>query len=173
MPSRREALGLSLDELVAAGLERLEESGDYEQRSPVDAAYNCVAFAAGDTGRYWSPLVAGGYSWPADALKEDTVGGAMAALACVGYVECEDPAFEVGYEKVAIFAKGERPTHAARQDTESELWLSKLGTEYDIAHASLEEVGGKEYGEPVKYMRRERTSAPELPRMRPSESSDT
>jgi len=45
--------------------------------------------------------------------------------------------------------------------------LSKLGKEYDIAHANLNDVGGEEYGEPVKYMRRERTSAPELPRMRP------
>ncbi len=160
MPSRREALRLSLADLVARGLERLQATGEYEQRSPVDAAYNCVAFAAGDTERFWSPQAVGGYWWPADALKEDTVGSVMAALACVGYVECEDSAFEDGYEKVAIFAKDERPTHAARQDPDAQLWLSKLGKEYDIAHANLEDVGGKEYGEPVKYMRRERTSAP-------------
>lgn len=158
---------------MAAGLERLDASGAYEERSPVDATYNCVAFAAGDTGHYWSPLAVGGFWWPADALTEDTVGGVMAALACVGYVECEDAAFEDGFEKVAIFAKGDRPLHASRQDSESRMWLSKLGKEYDIAHANLEDVGGKQYGEPVKYMRRERTNVPELPRMKPSESPDT
>ena len=163
MPSRREALGLSLDDLIAGGLERLHASGAYEQRSPVDPAYNCIAFAAGDTAHHWSPRDLGGYWWPPDALKEDTVGSVMAALACVGYVECEGPAFEDGYEKVAIFAKDERPTHAARQNPDEQLWLSKLGKEYDIAHANLEDVGGAEYGEPVKYMRRARSSAPELP----------
>jgi len=91
----------------------------------------------------------------------------MAALACVGFVECTDATFEDGHEKVALFAAEDRPTHAARQETDSEVWLSKLGKEYDIAHANLNDVGGEEYGEPVKYMRRERTSAPELPRMRP------
>lgn len=173
MPSRREALGLPLAELVATGLERLEASGEYEERSPVDATYNCVAFAAGDTGHYWSPQAVSGFWWPADALMRDTVGGVMAALACVGYVECEDPTFEDGYEKVAIFAKDEQPKHAARQDPESRLWLSKLGKEYDIAHANLDDVGGEQYGEPVKYMRRERPNAPELPRMRRSASSET
>ena len=43
MPSRREALGLPLSDLIAAGLERLHESGEYEERSPIDPAYNCVA----------------------------------------------------------------------------------------------------------------------------------
>lgn len=156
MPSRRDALGLPLAELIAAGLERLHASGEYAERSPIDPAYNCVAFAAGDTERFWSPLAVSGYWWPADALMEDTIGGVMSALACVGYVECEDPAFEDGYEKVAVFAKDERPTHAARQDPDEQLWLSKLGKEYDIAHTNLAEVGGTEYGEPVRYMRRER-----------------
>lgn len=167
MPSRRGTLSLPLADLVAQGLERLHASGEYEERSPIDPAYNCVAFAAGDTGHFWSPTAMDGCSWPADAPADDTVDGVMAALACVGFVECTDATFEDGYEKVALFAAEDRPTHAARQDTDSEVWLSKLGKEYDIAHANLNDVGGEEYGEPVKYMRRERTSAPELPRMRP------
>ncbi len=173
MPSRREVLGLPLADLIAAGLERLHASGEFEERSPIDPAYNCLAFAAGDTERYWSPLGVGGYSWPAEAPVEDTVGGVMAALACAGYVECADASFEDGYEKVAVFAIGDQPTHAARQDPDSQMWLSKLGKEYDIAHANVEDVGGKEYGEPVKYLRRERTDVPELPLMRPSKFSDT
>ena len=167
MPSRRGTLSLPLADLVAQGLERLHASGEYEERSPINPAYNCVAFAAGDTGHFWSPTAMDGCSWPADAPADDTVDGVMAALACVGFVKCTDATFEDGHEKVALFAAEDRPTHAARQDTDSEVWLSKLGKEYDIAHANLNDVGGEEYGEPVKYMRRERTSAPELPRMRP------
>ena len=159
---------MTLAELVERWLAQLHESGEYEERSPIDASYNCVAFAAGDTTRFWSPKTTDGYSWPADAPADETVGGVMAALSHAGFVECLDASFEDGYEKVAVFAIGDFPTHAARQDAVAGGWLSKLGKEYDIAHASLAEVGGEVYGEPVAYMRRDRSSPPTLPSMRPS-----
>lgn len=158
---------MTLADLVERWLPRLHESGEYEERSPIDASYNCVAFAAGDTSRFWSPKVQDGYSWPADAPADETVSGVMAALECAGFVECSDATFEDRYEKVAVFAIGDFPTHAARQDVGTGAWLSKLGKEYDIAHTNLADVGGEVYGEPVAYMRRDRSSAPRRPSMRP------
>ncbi len=158
---------MPLTELVSRWLPRLHESGEYEERSPIDASYNCVAFAAGDMTRFWSPKMMDGYSWPADAPADETISGVMAALECAGFVECSDATFEDDYEKVAIFAIGDFPTHAARQDVDVDAWLSKLGKEYDIAHTNLADVGGEAYGEPVAYMRRERSGTPTLPLMRP------
>src|SRR5437867_8164946 len=46
---------------------------DYEVTSPKDRAYNCIAFAAGDTTRKWDPgmLPQPGYYWPPAALAEN------------------------------------------------------------------------------------------------------
>jgi len=46
------------------------ESRSFEVKSPTDRGYNCIAWAAGDDTKIWSPAVAvggkmlGGYYWP-------------------------------------------------------------------------------------------------------------
>jgi hypothetical protein len=48
----------------------LEESfpglrtAEYRVTSPPDANYNCVAWAAGDSQRWWDPALEPGYFWP-------------------------------------------------------------------------------------------------------------
>ncbi|MCY3664657.1 MAG: hypothetical protein OXH81_03275 [Gemmatimonadetes bacterium] len=73
----------------------------------------------------------------------------------LGFEECQDATFEVGVEKVAIFAIDGSPTHAARQLADG-TWTSKLGQLEDIEHRGLDQVGEGDYGEPVLFLKRPR-----------------
>ena len=132
---------------------RLRASRRYEIRSPADPNYNCIAFAVGDSVRWWWPGPSGTF-WPPNAPRAQTLEAFATAFHTVGYQVCADGSFETGFEKIALYAVGDTPTHAARQEPTTGMWLSKLGMSYDIAHAGVEDVGGGVYGEPVCYMRR-------------------
>ena len=134
---------------------RLNSANNYEHRSPTDENYNCIAYAAGDTERWWWPdSLEGGYYWPSRAPRESSVAAFEKAFESVGYELCSDEMPEEGFDKIVIYAKGDAPTHAARQEASTNMWLSKLGQEIDIAHNTVEDVGGGIYGEPVRYLRR-------------------
>ena len=51
---------------------------------------------------------------------------------------------EVGYEKIALYALGVKPTHAARQ-TKSGKWTHKMGSDIDL-ETTLKGVEGPKYG---------------------------
>ena len=63
--------------------------GNHRVTSPVDYKYNCIAWAAGDTHRWWQPGKP--YYWPvAGWPKNDAgLGGLVKAFASLGYVDCE------------------------------------------------------------------------------------
>ncbi|MCP3882920.1 MAG: hypothetical protein GY701_31660 [Sulfitobacter sp.] len=135
---------------------RLAISNAYEPISPVDQDYNCIAYAAGDTQRWWEPPspFRGGTYWPPGAPAEITIEAYVAAFQTLGYQPCEDGDPEDGIEKVALFQKDGLPTHAARQSLDTGSWESKLGQGYDITHEEVDGVGGSDYGEPVIFMSR-------------------
>lgn len=85
----------------------------------------------------------------------------VAAFGLLGYELCEagDEALAPRYEKVAIYAKDDRPTHAARQLQTGE-WTSKCGSLEDITH-TLEGLQGSSYGAPAVVMRRRRRDLPQ------------
>jgi hypothetical protein len=60
MTDRLEHLETIFAELAAAG---------YKPKSEKSAAYNCIAYAAGDETRKWEGYREGGYHWP-DGAKE-------------------------------------------------------------------------------------------------------
>ena len=75
-----------------------------------------------------------------------------------GYELCENGILESGFEKIVIYARDNKPRHAARQ-LPTGLWTSKLGRYQDIEHATPEELEGDsngEYGRIVAFMRRPR-----------------
>ena len=126
--------------------------GEYRVTSPETWRYNCIAWAAGDVTRWWAPT-AEDY-WPAAIPREVSVASFRAVFAALGYSECASPELEPGFEKVAIFAKDDFPTHAARQ-LENGSWTSKLGDWQDIEHQFLDGVSGPfMYGEVVLLLRR-------------------
>jgi len=134
--------------------------GEYRITSPADGRYNCIAFAAGDTTRYWWPLdpLVGGYHWPLPpgSGRACTLSNFEAAFATLGYEGCESAELELPYEKVAIYVGANGvPTHASRQ-LASGAWISKLGSNVDITHRTPENVGGRAYGDVAIVMRRPR-----------------
>ena len=78
--------------------------------------YNCIAWAAGDSSRWWEPDREYQYYWPEGALRQYTVRAYAEAFLNLGFEICQDEKWEEGQEKVAIFADPDDiPTHAARQ----------------------------------------------------------
>ena len=138
---------------VEARFPNLVKDG-YDIESSRDPGYNCIAWAAGNNTRWWWPVGLGGYYWPRHAPAVETVDSFIVAFERDGYSVCETADLEPGYEKIAIYADPSGvPTHAARQ-LPSGLWTSKLGSSYDIEHATLEGLEGNIYGEARAILRR-------------------
>lgn len=117
--------------------------------------YNCIAWAASDTTRWWWPSPDA--YWPKEVPLTETVASFVAAFQTPGFQPCGFiETLEEGFEKVAIYASVDgRPTHMARQ-TENGSWTSKLGEGCDIEHHSLGGVEGTVYGRAVQMLKRAR-----------------
>ena len=129
-------------------------SADYQITSPNDARYNCIAWAAGDTQRWWWPEQdpENGY-WPEGVPAVVTVDAFVAAFATLGYEPCDQPDYEPNFERIALFADEQgTPTHVARQ-LPSGRWTSKLGKLEDIEH-DLNDLVGSTYGSVVQVLKR-------------------
>lgn len=131
---------------------RLIGSG-YRITSPIDAAYNCVAYAFGDTRNFWYDVQIAGYYWPPGVPSADTWEGWVKAFQIHGYVETADSSFENGFEKVAIYGSQECPEHVARQKANGS-WASKMGKGHDIEHQRLSDLEGEMFGTVRKIMKR-------------------
>jgi hypothetical protein len=114
-----------------------------------DRAYNCIAWAAGDTTRWWWP---GGVYWPDGVPCERTLAAFTQAFGTLGYVPCDGHDLEQGVEKVAIYAQSQVPKRAARQLPNGK-WTSKLGGSECIEH-EVDALEGPTYGQLVLIMRR-------------------
>jgi len=122
--------------------------------SPPDAAYNCVAWAVEDVARWWDPADEHGYYWPTGVQRQLSLTNLVAALAMMGFEECENAALESGFQKAAIYSDTHGwPAHVARQ-LSSGAWTSKLGVSEDIEHATLEGLEGTIYGKVVRVLKR-------------------
>ncbi len=119
--------------------------------SPANPDYNCIAWSAGDTERWWQP----GQFWPTPA-QEGEFGIAILehAMESRGYEDCHmDAGLEPGFEKVALYGNNFLYTHVARQLVSGK-WTSKIGFLEDIEHESPEDLTGAEYGQVVEIMKR-------------------
>ncbi len=130
---------------------------NHRETSPRTKAYNCIAWAAEDTEHWWEP---GGYwrlpDWDAD---DHGIAALEQAFGTLGYQDCGvDDTLEVGFLKVALYARGGSLwTHASRQ-LPSGKWTSKLGGGIDIEHDTLDVVAEGLYGHVLQVMKRAVTS---------------
>jgi len=128
----------------------------FEITSPSEPAYNCVAWAAGDTRRWWWPAERAFSYWPDGVLREESITSFIEAFATLGYEVADAGDLEPEFEKVTIFASNDGvPTHVARQLPDG-TWTSKLGSMEDIAHADVNSVSGSAYGSVMMFLRRRR-----------------
>jgi hypothetical protein len=144
MPAFHESVRTALPRLTA---------DNYRQNSPRSWEYNCIAWAVGVTDVWWRPTP--GRYWPPDVPREESLDAFLAAFATRGYTPGVSADVEPGIEKVALYAAGDKPTHAARQLL-SGLWTSKLGPAIDIEHTTLDAVAGGAYGEVIAILSRRR-----------------
>src|SRR5712671_513347 len=103
-------------------------------RSPKSVKYNCIAWVAGDTRRWWSPNIQ--YYWPAGVPRTNSIDAFVQAFGTIGYVECNDsecaaPPLESGVDRIALYALNGIPKHAARQ-IDASTWTSKMGSNIDM-----------------------------------------
>jgi len=124
---------------------------NYRVTSNIDHRYNCVAWAYGETSRFFWPIK--GSYWPANITREETIEAFIELFASIRYCLCDNHLFEHGYEKVAIYVLDGMPTHTARQLPTGK-WTSKLGLDIDIEHDSPDVLNGPQYGSASIFMKR-------------------
>lgn len=120
--------------------------------SPCTVKYNCIAWAASEDIRWWWPDPMGSYYWPPNVQRAEAIDAFIEAYGTLGYEVCADGNPEEGFEKIMIYLKDNKPTHAARL-IDGELWTSKLGQAHDISHGH-DLLNGPIYGKPAIYMKR-------------------
>lgn len=126
---------------------------NYSVSSPETDNYNCIAWAYGVDDRKLWPGVPDDYVWPDGLPQQEDIDTFIALFVGIGYEVCSSPDLEQGFEKVAIFANGDEPLHAARQLLSGK-WTSKLGDWQDIEHDDLAAVEGNRYGQVNVILRR-------------------
>lgn len=127
------------------------------QETPV---YNCIAWAAGDTTRWWEcgedgPIDEPGVYSPEGARYGFGLEALISAFEVIGYELCLDggPEPEEGYDRIALYAEASEWRHAARLLKDGR-WSSKLGDLEDVSHDSPGDVCGRFNGELACFMRR-------------------
>lgn len=139
-------------QIIETDFPRLVNTG-YSVKSPPSQNYNCIAWAAGATDRWWWPDSFGISYWPTSAPRAETLDAFIEAFESLGYTACQDAEYEEGFQKIAIYADPHgTPKHAARQIAPS-TWTSKLGKIEDIEH-TLEGLEGSGYGSIAVFMKR-------------------
>ncbi len=127
---------------------------NYQNTSPRTREYNCIAWAANDSSRWWEPAPTGaGYYWPVSGITEPSIENGIAAFKQLGFSKTTNLQYEEGYERIAVYEQDGEYTHAARQ-LPSGKWFSKMGALEDIEHNTLEGLVGAEYGTVHAIMRR-------------------
>lgn len=133
----------------------------YQIAAGYDPSYNCVAWASGETDSVWTPPMARGTDriaveatfWPRRAPAEWTVTNVAQVFRLQGYVD-GDLEDDPDVERIAIYARGDEPTHVAWRGDRSAVWASKLGRNVAIVHRDLAGLEGGEFGAVVKVMHR-------------------
>ncbi|MHB8383658.1 MAG: DUF7689 domain-containing protein [Candidatus Binataceae bacterium] len=138
-----------------------------DETDPKDAVpYNCIAWAANDQLQWWEYDPDGelGFQtyWPQGLAGSDDIASWIKAFESkeLGYkrTSTNNAQYEPGIEKIAIYAKGRKATHVARQIGRNR-WTSKLGFGFDIEHRTLHSLTGyvrHEYGRIARVLWRRR-----------------
>ena len=137
-------------QLLIAAFPKLASEG-FEIVGEPTTEYNCIAYAAGNTGDWWWPD--GINYWPPWATLDDGIDSLQEAFVGIGYELCDDGHFHESYKKVALYEVEGKFQHAAVQMPNG-AWRSKMGEGPVIEHRSPESLAGGIYGDPAVFMRK-------------------
>ena len=112
--------------------------------------FNCVSYTLNiSTDWMWT----NDPTWPKEIPKNLGIVSFKMLYEKYGYNICESDSYERGYDKIAFYAKGDVPLHAAKQY--EHIWRSKINT--TIVEHELDWLCGNgeyEYGDIVFIMKR-------------------
>ena len=113
--------------------------------------YNCIAYATGDTSKWWWP---DGINYsPPWATPTTNMESLLEAFAGQGYERCDDNNVEANHHKVALYEEQGQMRHAAAQMPNGR-WRSKMGRGPVIEHTSPDSLSEGPYGNPTVFMRK-------------------
>ena len=127
------------------------DNEDLKIVEPATRRYNCIAYAAGDTTKWWWPD--GINYWPPRATLDSKIESLEEAFAGLGFEPCGNAENEDGLQKVALYEVQGVMKHAAAQMPNGR-WRSKMGQGPVIEHNSPESLANGIYGSPTVFMRR-------------------
>ena len=119
--------------------------------------YNCIAYAAGDTGKWWDHNEP--HYWPDHAARSGSIASLKDVFAGLGFEQCCDGRAEDGYLKVALYEQNGEWEHAAAE-TRNGKWRSKMGKGPVIEHRNPDSLSGGPYGQATIIMRRAAAATP-------------
>ena len=137
---------------LTAAFPNLADAG-FEIVGEPSERYNCIAYAAGDTSRWWWPD--GVSYWPPWASRSESIASLKEVFAGQGYEVCDDSNAAAGYQKVALYEWDGKMQHAALQLPNGR-WRSKMGQGPVIEHDNPDALSGGMYGQSTIVMRRAR-----------------
>ena len=138
-------MAILIDAYIESCFPQLSAQG-YKITSPATPSYNCIAWAAGDDTNWWEPDPFSIYYWPSNVPRQYTLESYIKLFNKQDYEKCQDSNLEIGYDKVAIYIDSQgAPTHAARQLNTGH-WTSKLGSNKDIEHNTVDGLVSNGYG---------------------------
>jgi len=131
--------------------------------SPIDANYNCVAWAVNETLRWWEPyglIIPASfppYYWPDDLPQNLLPQTFIRLFEAHGFEVTDDNRLEHDFEKLALYVRENKFQHVARQLPNGR-WTSKIGTNEDIEHGlgDLESDIPYGYGKASIFMKRKK-----------------
>ena len=137
-------------QILNSAFSTLSREGFQIVEQPSDQ-YNCIAYAAGDLGKWWdhNPI----HYWPAHAARSSSIESLVEVFAGLGFERCDDGSPEDGYQKIALYEQQGLWTHAAVQQSNGR-WRSKMGRGPVIEHRSPDSLSNGAYGEVHRIMRR-------------------
>jgi hypothetical protein len=121
--------------------------------SPSDGTYNCIAWAVESQAHFYWPSTSPFFDWPNDLPRKASLATFRQFFHLFGFMPCDNGELESGFQKIALFAKEKKPSHAARQLPDG-TWTSKIGAWVDVMH-TLEAMEGGMYGDVVQFFKRE------------------
>jgi len=151
-------------------------------RSGSTPEYNCLAWTVDDFESMWSPVPLipvgggrfeelGGYFWPCDVPPTMGIDTVAQMYANRGFRECDDPAPDPGFDRVAIYGFDKIVCEHAAVQRDGEEWSSKMGAGADVVHPDPYAIeGGLGVGTVQVLMRRAVKDRPASARCVPAPS---
>jgi hypothetical protein len=127
----------------------------YRITSAHSLRYNCVAWALGETHRWYQAGREPNWYWPDGVLADGSLSSYVDVFVHAGFEPCDSREWEPGCEKIAIYANEDGDfTHVAKM-IDAETWTSKVGQLDDIEHRTVESLEDERFGTVVHVLRRQ------------------